>query len=179
MDTNRSRLVCLLFLVLLGAAPLWAEKLDSFERLTYSLTIDADREAVWRAFSTEKGFRLWMAPLVSCPTWEVGGTIRSNYNPSGEIGDPQTIELTILAYDPGRMLALKTTGFPQDFPWKDSSADLWTVFYLQDTPSGGTQVTCVGLGYTESPEHQEIRKFFEAGNAQVLKQLKKVLEDGT
>jgi hypothetical protein len=53
----------------------------------------------------------------------VAGTMETNCNPDGENVDATTIEDTILAYDPCRMLALKATRYPEGFPFAKATGN--------------------------------------------------------
>jgi uncharacterized protein YndB with AHSA1/START domain len=129
--------------------------------------IAAPAAEVWAAFTTKEGIEGWMAPMAEVDL-RVGGTIRSNYNPEGTIGDAATIENTILAYDPERMLAMRATGLPDGFPYEEVARGTWSVIYFTELGPKLTRVTLVGLGYTDSEESRSMREFFTAGNAQLL-----------
>jgi uncharacterized protein YndB with AHSA1/START domain len=144
-------------------------------RAVYTTEISASVKRVWRAFTQEKDLRGWMAPLVALD-FRVGGTMRSNYNAKGRIGDERTIENTILSYDPEHMLSLKATGFPKDFPFKKVAKSTWTVFYFEPLAKGKTKLTIVGLGYTKDPKSQKMRSFFKGANQYSIEQLKKWLK---
>lgn len=147
---------------------------DDYGRVTYEAEIEADIDAVWTAFTTSDGLKSWMAPLVDIEL-AVGGKMRANYNAEGELGDASTIENTILAFDPGRMLVLKATGFPEGFPFEDVAKDTWSIFYFSAPEPGRTHVTVVGLGYTEDPKSVQMRSFFAAGNDHSFGNLRKAL----
>jgi hypothetical protein len=117
-----------------------------------------------------------MAPTVEID-FKVDGLMKSNYNPEGEIGDATTIENTILAYDPQRMLALKATKYPAGFPFVEAAAGTWTVFYFDGTEPDRTKITVVGLGYTDTEQSQQMRELFAVANAQSLDKLKALLEE--
>src|ERR1700737_4322786 len=53
--------------------------------------------AVWLAFSTEKGLRCWIAPVVRLDL-RTGGSLSTNYDKTAAIGSPGTISLVILNY---------------------------------------------------------------------------------
>lgn len=143
-------------------------------RAEYETELDAGIDAVWVAFTTGEGLRAWMAPLVEIDL-AVGGKMRSNYDPDGEIGDENTIENTILCYDPGRMLALKATKFPEGFAYADAAAGTWSIFYFEKISPARTRVTVVGLGYTDDEKSRQMRQSFAAGNKYLLDKLNGVL----
>jgi hypothetical protein len=51
---------------------------------------------------------------------KVGGRMRTHYDSKGRIGDPKTIENTIISYDPERMLSMRVTKPPEGFPFPDA-----------------------------------------------------------
>jgi len=146
---------------------------DSREVFEYE--IDAGIDAVWDAFSTTAGLQSWVAPLAEID-FRVGGKWRANYNAEGELGDPTTIENTILSFDPGRMMSLKATTFPEGFPFVEAAEDAWTVFYFSPISTERTRITVVGLGYTDSEESQKMRSFFAQANEYSLNELNKALQ---
>lgn len=139
-------------------------------RAVYTAELEAGLDDVWDAFTTNEGLRMWMAPLVEIDL-AVGGTIRSSYDPGGTLGDESTITNTILAYDPGRMLALKATGYPEGFPFARAARETWSVFYFDALSPSKTAVTIVGLGYTDREDSRKMREFFEPANAELLRRL--------
>ena len=145
------------------------------QRVVYETEIDADIDDVWSAFTTNNGLRTWMAPLVEIEL-AVGGKMKANYNPKGKIGDPTTIENTILSFDPKRMLSLKATKFPKGFPFEDAAKTAWSVFYFSKLPSSRTKITVVGLGYTNDQQSQKMRSFFASANKHSLDKLNKILK---
>jgi len=132
--------------------------------------IAAPIDAVWAAWTTADGLRRWLAPHVEFDL-RVGGRMRTNYRAEGTLGDAGTIENTVLAYDPQRMLAIKVTRFPQGFPFPTAVQSMWTVIYLEPAAYSGTVVRIVGLGFTSDEESQRMRAFFERGNRATLQQL--------
>lgn len=144
------------------------------QRVVYVTEIDASVDEVWKAFSTSQGLQSWMAPIATIEM-SIGGKLKSNYNPEGKIGDETTIESTILAYDPKRMLSLKATKYPKGFAFADAAKSSWSVFYFSELPSSRTKLTIVGLGYTEDEQSQKMRSFFTTANKHSIDQLKKAL----
>lgn len=165
------------FLVLTGPLHQMA-RCDESERVVYKTEIDANVARVWTAFTTYDGLQDWIAPKVDID-FRVGGKIRYNYMPDGELGDKATIVNTILAYDPHRMLTLKTTAFPEGFPWVEVAKDTWSVFYFKELDDSRTEISVVGLGYTEDPSSQQMRSFFGTANKQVLDKLNEKLSSST
>ena len=64
--------------------------------------IAAPISEVWRVWSTSDGYKRLGVALAAVDL-RVGGLIRSRYAADGVLGDEQTIENEILAYEPPRM----------------------------------------------------------------------------
>lgn len=139
--------------------------------------IDAPVQRVWAAFTTKDGITSWMAPHAEIDL-RVGGKILTNYNAAGAIGDPQTIENTILSFEPLRMLSIKATKPPESFPFKKSIESMWSVVHFEPLPGARTRVRTVGMGYGTDEESQKLRAFFERGNALTLQALQKKFGGG-
>ena len=97
--------------------------------------------------------------------------MRANYSAQGRLGDPQTIENTILSYEPERMLSIKVSKVPDRFPFPNAIQEMWTVVYLDMAGRGRTHIRVVSLGFTGGEESQQMRAFFDRGNAVTLEQL--------
>lgn len=134
--------------------------------------IDAPRAAVWKAFTTKEGMQAWMVAHADVDL-KLGGLMRTHYSASGKLGDENSIENTILSFDPERMFSIKNTKAPVKFPFPKAIQSMWTVVYFDDAGAGKTKVTVVGLGFTADEDSQKLRRFFQAGNAQTLTQLQK------
>ncbi len=150
----------------------WACAAIQAEPLVHEAVVDASVDEVWEAFTTKAGMESWMVPHAEIDL-RVGGKMLTNYHADGEIGDPNTIENTILSFEPRRMLSIKATRPPADFPFKDAIKDMWSVMYFEKVSPRRTRVRTVGMGYGDDENSQKLRAFFEAGNAWTLAQLKK------
>lgn len=134
--------------------------------------INTSTAEVWRIFTTAEGYKLTGVTQAEVDL-EIGGSIRTHYDPKGQLGDPKTIVNEILAYEPERMLALRIKQPPADFPYPDAVAGTWTVIYMTPAGENMTQVRIVGLGYTDQPQSQALRKFFAEGNRWTLDHIAK------
>lgn len=134
--------------------------------------INTSPAEVWRIFTTAEGYKKTGAAQAEVDL-KIGGTIRTHYDPKGQLGDAKTIVNEILAYEPERMLAIRIKQAPADFAWPDAIAGTWTVIYLTPAGEGMTQVRIIGLGYTDSAQSQAMRKFFSEGNQWTLDHIAK------
>lgn len=163
------------FLLLFGILLFTCQANADENRVVDEFEIRASIDDVWNAFSTAEGLRSWAAPLADID-FRVGGKWRANYDKDGTLGDENTIENTILCFDPKKMLALKATGFPANFPFVEAATKTWSVFYFSKIDESKTKVTIVGLGYDESEQSQKMRAFFKPANKYSMDQLKAALE---
>lgn len=145
------------------------------DRVVDEFEVKASLDKVWSAFTTTKGLQSWAAPLADID-FRVGGKWRANYNQDGELGDEDTIENTILCYDPKRMLSMRATGFPKNFPFIEAAKETWSVFYFAAIDDSTTKITIVGLGYNDTEQSKKMRAFFKPANKYSMEQLKKALE---
>jgi uncharacterized protein YndB with AHSA1/START domain len=127
---------------------------------------------VWKLFTTAEGYKKTGVAHADVDL-RIGGAIRSHYDPKGRLGDPETIVNEILAFEPERMLALRVRQAPASFPHKDAASRVWTVIYFNEAGAGMTQVRIVGLGYTDDPQSQALRRYFEQGNKETLDRIAK------
>lgn len=143
---------------------------DATRQMTEGI-VEAPLDAVWQALTTKNGWEAWN--VAHCEfDLKVGGKIRSHYDKAGVIGDPNTIENDILAFEPHRFYAIRVGKPPEKFPFKDAVKSVWHVIAIEDAGHGRTRVRVTGLGYGSDEESQKMRKFFEAGNAHTMKKLK-------
>jgi len=157
------------FLIL--SPTVWGQSVDP---LVHQGLINAPIEKVWKAWTTSEGLRSWLAPHAEIEL-AIGGKMRTNYNEEGALSDAQTIENTILAYEPQRMLSVHVTKTPAGFPFADAVRDMWTVVYFEPSEPGETAVRIVSLGFTVDERSQAMRAFFDEGNAVTIQQMQERL----
>jgi uncharacterized protein YndB with AHSA1/START domain len=144
-------------------------------RVTPQITegfINTSTPEVWRLFTTAEGYKLTGVAHAEVDL-RIGGSIRTHYDPKGQLGDSRTIVNEILAYEPERMLAMRIKQAPADFPYPDAIDGTWTVIYLTPAGDNMTQVRIIGLGYTDQPKSQAMREFFAEGNRSTLDHIAK------
>jgi uncharacterized protein YndB with AHSA1/START domain len=133
-------------------------------------TVNAPINEVWKVWSTSEGYRAVGVALADVDL-RVGGLIRSRYAADGTLGDEQTIENEILAFEPPRMIAFRIHKTPSNFPFKEAWKHTWTVVTLTALPDGRTHLRAASLGFGTDPESMAMRRFFERGNAQTMETL--------
>jgi uncharacterized protein YndB with AHSA1/START domain len=134
--------------------------------------INAPLAAVWGLFTSPDGYKVAGATQAEVDL-RIGGSIRMHQDSRGRLGDADTLDTEILAFDPQRMLALRIRQAPQGWPQRAAIDGTWTIIYF--TPSGEdmTHVKIVGLGYNDTPGSQALRAYFEMRNRQTLDALAK------
>ncbi len=144
--------------------------------LVHEVVMNVPPEKVWAVFSTSEGYKNFGIAKAEVD-FRIGGKLRSHYSAEGELGDAGTIEQTILAYEPMRMVAWRCTKVPQGFPFPDAMAKCWNVAYIEDLGDGRTRLTMKGMGYDDADEGSvKMRAFFDAGNAWSMQKLRSNLE---
>ena len=161
-----------LFALMVPLSSLFANRALGAEPQVTEGFINAPVAEVWQLFTTSEGYKATGVAQASIDL-RIGGEMRTHYDPQGTLGDARTIVNEILAYEPERMLALRIKRAPADFPHKEATSGTWTVIYLNQAGENMTQVRIVGLGYTDTPASQAMRKFFEDGNRATLDHIAK------
>lgn len=139
----------------------------SGQPLATSGVIDAPLAEVWKAWTTTEGITSWMVANGTIDL-KVGGKMRSSYAKDADLSGPDVIENTIISYDPMRMLSIKCTQTPKNFPFKKAMENAWTIVYFEPEGEAKTKVLIRMLGYTHDQESVDMRLFFMRGNQQTL-----------
>ena len=134
--------------------------------------VDAPIEDVWKILSTSEGYKA-MGPALAEVDLRLGGTIRSRYRADGALGDAETIETTILAYEPPTMMATRIQKTPASFPFANAWKNPWTVVTLTPLDERRTRMRVTSLGYGSDEESLAMRRFFEVGNQQTIESIRK------
>jgi uncharacterized protein YndB with AHSA1/START domain len=146
-----------------------ARALDS---ITAEGIVDAPVAAVWNAWTTGEGLASWLAPQADIEL-RVDGRMRVIADARGSLDGPAAIENRVLSFEPQRMLSIRVSRAPSDFPFRSRVGEMWTVLSFAATADGRTLLRIVGLGFAADEEAQRMRRFFQAGNAHTLLQLQK------
>lgn len=134
--------------------------------------VNAPIQEVWKVFSTSEGYKV-LGPALAEVDLRIGGTIRSRYGADGPLGDAETIENLVLAFEPPTMIAMRIRKPPASFPFKEAWKKSWTVVTLVPLDAGRTRIRAASLGFGSDEESVSMRRFFERGNQQVLETLQK------
>ncbi|MDF0716437.1 SRPBCC domain-containing protein [Muricauda sp. 334s03] len=145
--------------------------------LVQEITLKASLDKVWSAYTTKEGWESWAVPLAEV-NFKVGGTIKTNYNKEGVIGDSTTITTHIVNYVPKKLITLQaeiTNNFPEFM--KKEAEDFYNVIYFNELKDGFTKVESYGIGYKNTPKYLELINYFIPANEQTLMSLIDYLEN--
>jgi len=162
----------LIRLTLLAAGPVLSQSqaLDIAPSFVNEADVDAPVSEVWKVWTSGEGYK-WVGVAQADVDFRIGGLIRSHYSATGFLGDEETIENRILAYEPQRMIAIQIARTPKSFPFKEAWKTTWTVVTLTDAGNNQTHIRAASMGYGNDEESKAMRRFFESGNATTLKNL--------
>lgn len=164
----RSAIVALVFIGVLSAGG----GAQNVSPVVTEAIVEAPLDSVWAAWTTSDGLRAWLAPETDIDL-RVGGLMRANYDPAGELGDGNTIENAVLSFEPQRMLSIRVIKAPTDFPFPNAIRDMWTVLYFYEAGPDRTKLRIVSLGFGRDEESQRMRTFFEHGNRVTVQALQR------
>lgn len=129
--------------------------------------VSAPLKDVWAAWTTNEGITSWMVASGEVDL-RIGGAYRTSYTKGSDLKGKDVIVNTILAYDPYRMITIKTTQTPERFPFKEAMDKCWTVIYLEPEGEKQTKVVIRMNGYDATEQSQQMKRFFKTGNQQTL-----------
>jgi len=142
-----------------------------------SIDVPAPRQAVFDAIATADGFRSWAVPVAAIDL-RIGGIIESNYNASASIGDRENIKNEIVAYLPGRMLALRNVQSPPTFANSELFQRTATIIEFNIIDANNTRVTITNAGYGRGEGFARLYDQFEWADAFSLAELRARFERG-
>lgn len=160
-----------------GPVHSWVDTVDAeYLALVQEFTVRTSVESVWKAYTTGDGWEAWAAPLAVVDL-KPGGTISTNYNPNGKLGDSTTNHLTIVNYVENFFITLQAqpkSEWPQFL--KDDAANMYNVITFEPVGKGSTKVVSYGLGYRQTTEHANVLGYFTKANEGLLRKLITYLE---
>ena len=136
----------------------------------HSAELPISVEKAWNAFTRPEEMTKWMVAKAEIDL-RVGGKMLTSYSKDSNLHDEKTIENTYLSFDPQRMISIKATGQPKGFPFPEAIKKMWTVIYFEPLGANKTKLTVRSLGFTDDPESQKMREFFDRGNKYTLDEL--------
>ena len=181
---------CLLA-ALLPALPIVAEPNQDFPKVedtsftetngnrVICLTTDipAHPDQVWRTLTTAEGWKSF-AVAFAAVDMQVGGVIETSYNAAAKPGDPDNIKNQIVAYVPGRILAIRCVQTPRDFKHKQEFFSTSTLLEVLPLGADKSRVCLTAAGYRPGEAYDSLYKHFRWGDAYTLDKLRRRFETG-
>ncbi len=154
--------------------------LSSGERVLQLTTlVEAPVAAAWAAFTTEAGFQAWAVPLARIDL-RVGGSIESSYDPKIPLGSDKTIRNEIVALVPERLLVIRNVQAPPGVPFDVATfQQAQTAMLFEPLDATRSRITLLSGRFPEGVNHDGVYKFFFAGNAYTLGELRRHLAPAT
>ncbi|HYC74460.1 SRPBCC domain-containing protein [Brevundimonas sp.] len=141
-----------------------------------SVEIPAPPSEVWSALTTSEGWRRLGVSFADVD-FRTGGVIETGYAPGATAGSPGNIGNQIVAYVPGRMLAIRNVQAPPGFPHAAEFAQTATVMELDPLGEDRTRVTLTATGFAPGAAYDTLYGFFHQGNGQTLEMLRDSFAD--
>jgi uncharacterized protein YndB with AHSA1/START domain len=132
--------------------------------------VAAPPAAVFEVFTTPAGWKRLGVPFAAVD-YRLGGVIETNYAATAHAGQADNIKNQIVAFIPGRMLALRNVQAPPSFPYPKEFAATATVFEFRPEGPSATRVVVTGVGYGEGAAYDWLLDKFKDGDAWTLKEL--------
>ena len=140
-----------------------------------SVEIPASANEVWQTITTAEGWKSY-AVAVASVEMKIGGIIETSYNPQARIGDPNNIKNEIVAYIPGKMLAIRCVQAPEKFEHKKEFFATATILELAAIDDKTTRVTATSVGFKPGEAYDSLFAKFRWGNAYTLEKLRQRFE---
>ena len=141
-------------------------------------TVNAAAPEVWKVWTSGEGYKAVGVALADVD-FRIDGLIRSRYRADGVLGDEETIENRIMAYEPQRMIAIRIERPPRSFPFHEAWKHTWTVVTLSDAGNGRTHIRVASMGFGTDPESLQMKQFFIRGNQDTLETLARHFQSGS
>lgn len=142
-----------------------------------AVEVAAPSDAVWRAFTTSEGWKSFAVALASVD-FRVGGIIETSYNPQALVGDPDNIKNEIVAYVPGRILAIRCVQAPRNFEHKQEFFATSTLIEIVPVSEKASRVLATSAGFKPGAAYDALFPKFRLGNAYTLDKLRLRFEQG-
>jgi uncharacterized protein YndB with AHSA1/START domain len=148
---------------------------DGERVLQLATVVEAPVARAWAAFASEEGFRAWAVPLARIDL-RVGGSIESSYDPKVPLGSGKTIRNEIVALVPERLLVIRNVQAPPGVPFDAAIfQSTQTAMWFEPLDAGRTRITLAAGRFLAGPAYDGVYRFFHAGNAYTLGQLRRHL----
>lgn len=141
---------------------------DGHRVLQITAVVNASLDDVWKAFTTDDGFKRWAVPVTHI-TLGNDGMMESSYEITSKIGDPDNIKNRIIAYLPQKLIVLQNAHVPKGAPFDPVLiASIRTIITFEPVDATHTRVIEAQVGYGEGAGYDDMYTHFRAGNAYAL-----------
>ena len=142
-----------------------------------SVEVTAATNDVWRTLTTAEGWRSFAVAFAHLDM-RVGGIIETSYNPKAILGDPDNIKNEIVAYVPGRIVAIRCVQAPRNFEHREEFFSTSTLFEIIPLKKKKTRIQITAVGYRSGEAYDTLFKNFRWGDAYTLDKLRLRFEGG-
>jgi uncharacterized protein YndB with AHSA1/START domain len=142
-----------------------------------AVDVRASTNEVWQTLSAAEGWKSFAVAFASMEM-QVGGILETSYKADAPLGDPDNIKNQIVAYVPGRMLAIRCLQTPRDFAHKEEFFATATVIEIAPNAGGGSRVSLTAVGYRPGEAYDLLFKHFRWADAYTLDKLRSRFETG-
>ncbi len=153
------------------------ETKDGLTELRQEVVVTADRETLWRLFTTEEGVKSWITPVAWIDLRE-GGIMETSYEAEAKRGDANNIKVEFTALKPGWSYTARNIQSPANTPFGPVLKEIPTTLILEEMSDGKVKVVIVMSGFKQSEAHQKVLGFFKQGNKWYLNRLQQRLKQG-
>jgi len=144
---------------------------NGYRVIRLSVEVPAMVEEVWQTFTTSDGWKSFGVAFASVDM-QVGGVIETSYSPQAKLGDPDNIKNQIVAYVPGRMLAIRCVQAPRNFEHKEEFFATATVIEMEPMEGNKARVRAYSVGFRPGKAYDDLYAKFRRGNAYTLHKLR-------
>lgn len=138
--------------------------------ISLSAVVPVPPAEVWEVLTTPEGWVAHLGVARAAIDLRIDGVIETSYDAAVALGSPGTIKNQIVAYVPGRLLAIRNIQAPDGFTHAEEFGRTVTVITL--TPvDGGTRIDLQGVGFVPGAAFDALYGQFHAGDAWTLQQL--------
>jgi uncharacterized protein YndB with AHSA1/START domain len=141
-----------------------------------SIQVKATPAEVYAAVATSAGWRTWAVPLAFGEP-QVGGVMETSYNAMARAGDVANIQQEFVALLPNRLVVFHTRRAPPGFPEAELLYRAHSIIEIAPE-GGGTLLTFSHTGFAPGAGYDKLYKFFRAGDAETMENLRKRFETG-
>lgn len=136
-----------------------------------SADVPATSDEVWRTLTTADGWKSFAVAFATVDL-QVGGIVETSYNANARPGDPDNIKNQIVAYIPGRMLAIRCVQTPRNFEHKEEFLSTATVLEVKPLEGKHSRVSLTAVGYRPGAAFDTLFQHFRWGDAYTLDKLR-------